>query len=132
MANDTDYLFVYGTLMGDLDNEMSRFLANHSEFVDKGYFYGKLYEVNNFPGSVLGSNTFDKVFGSLYKITNKDHIFNVLDSYEGVEEGLFKRYVIDVYIKNEVVTSWVYLYNQPTNHLKLIVSGDYLNSNVDK
>jgi gamma-glutamylcyclotransferase (GGCT)/AIG2-like uncharacterized protein YtfP len=122
----SDYLFVYGTLMVDADNNMSRFLIKHSEFIEKGYFCGKLYKVNNFPGAVLSDNTSDKVYGSVYKITNKDHVFKVLDAYEGVEENLFKRVIINAFLNPKSISTWVYLYNQPTKHLKLIASGDYL------
>ncbi|MCF7560151.1 gamma-glutamylcyclotransferase [Sabulilitoribacter multivorans] len=125
------YLFVYGTLLQDINNEMSRFLANHSQFVSNGYFNGKLYEVNQYPGAILSDSTTGKVYGSLFKITNSHRVFEVLDVYEGVAEGLFKRAIINTFLPNKTVLSWVYLYNQPTTHLQIITSGDYLNKGDD-
>lgn len=128
---DPHYLFVYGTLLQDTNNEMSRFLSNHSRFVSKGYFNGKLYEVNQYPGAILSDYSRDKVYGSLFKITNIHRVFEVLDEYEGVVEGLFKRTIINAFLPNKTVLSWVYLYNQPITHLQIITSGDYLNKHID-
>jgi hypothetical protein len=43
---DSDYLFVYGTLLKDFDGYMSKFLEKKSDFIGTGYFNGKLFEVS--------------------------------------------------------------------------------------
>lgn len=122
-----NYLFVYGTLLQDFNNTMSRFLAEHAAFVSKGYFIGKLYEVDNFPGAILSDDEAEKVYGSIYKIHDIHKTFEVLDAYEGVTDGLYRRLLVETYLNSgNPVNTWVYIYNQPTNHLKRIPSGNYL------
>lgn len=126
------YLFVYGTLLKDSENEISKFLASHSVFIGKGYFYGKLYQVSWFPGAVLSNNTEERVFGHVFKIDNPNSVFNVLDDYEGIgehylEPRLYQKKIITVFLEDKTeVESWVYLYNHSTENLKQIISGDFL------
>ncbi|MGC1205701.1 MAG: gamma-glutamylcyclotransferase family protein [Flavobacteriaceae bacterium] len=130
---NSTYLFVYGTLLKDIDNEMSRFLASHSVFVSKGYFSGKLYLVDWFPGAILSDDTEDRVFGSIFEIKNPIVVFNVLDDYEGIgkhnpKPHLFNREIITIFLENKTkLKSWVYLYNHSTKNLKRIISGNFLN-----
>lgn len=130
--NSLAHLFVYGTLLKDIDNAMSRFLASHSVFVSKGYFNGKLFLIDWFPGAILTDDNSDRVYGSIFKINNPDLVFNVLDDYEGLGENdpkphLFKKEVITVTLKNNTkMKSWVYLYNHSTANLKRISSGDFM------
>lgn len=127
-----NYLFVYGTLLKDIDNEMSNFLASHSVLMGKGYFYGKLYQVSWYPGAVLSNNASEKVFGMLFKIKNTRTVFKVLDDYEGIgdqyqEPHLYEKKLITAFFEDGTpIETWVYLYNQPIAGLKQIASGDYL------
>lgn len=129
---ESEYLFVYGTLLKDFDSYMSKFLNNNSEFIGSGYFHGKLFEISWYPGAVLSSNPIDKVYGHIFKILNKDKTFQILDDYEGIGEtgehtNEYTRTLIDAFIEsNEILKTWVYIYNGPTTHLKLITSGNYL------
>ena len=127
-AQNKYHLFVYGTLLGGAHNDMSQFLAKHSEYVGKGYFQGRLYQVDWYPAAILSDQSTDKVFGSVYKMTNVPYVLRVLDIYEGVDEGAFKRVLVDVNLDTKTTCNcWVYLYNQPTSNLKQILSGDFLN-----
>lgn len=116
---------------------MSKFLAAHSQFIGKGYFYGKLYQVTWFPGAVLSVNTSSKVYGMVFKIENPEGVFIVLDDYEGIgehypEPQLFKKVFTTAYLEDgTTLKTRVYLYNLPVNGLKQITSGDYLNNSVD-
>ena len=121
------YLFVYGTLLDRVDTDMSRFLSEHSEFIGKGHFRGKLYLASWYPGAILSEDKGDKVFGRIYKLKDEERVFKVLDAYEGVEDGLYSREIIDVYVQDHpIYKSWVYLYNLPITDLKRIASGDFL------
>ena len=130
---DSDYLFVYGTLLKDLDNEMSNFLASQSVFTGKGYFYGELYKVSWYPGAILSNNVSNKVYGMIFKVKNSEVVFKVLDEYEGLGDHqskpyLFKRELITVFIETNIkIKSWVYLYDRPIKNLKKIISGDFIN-----
>ncbi|ULC58463.1 gamma-glutamylcyclotransferase [Flaviramulus sp. BrNp1-15] len=108
---------------------MSQFLASHAQFIGKGYCYGKLYMISWFPGAILSNNTSEKVHGMLFKIKNPETVFKALDDYEGVDEHLFKRVTTTAFVNNKPIPTWVYVYNYPTTHLKLITSGDYLKNN---
>lgn len=128
------YLFVYGTLLQDCNNEMSQFLAKHAEFVGKGFFCGRLYDVDEFPGAVSSTDMSKKVYGSIYKIADQELVFKVLDEYEGIaaeqtDLDLFKRIIVEAYFEaGHTVKTWVYEYNLPTTNLRLIPSGRYLES----
>ena len=127
-----EYLFVYGTLLKDTNNEMSEFLASHSECLVKGFFNGKLYQISWFPGAVLASNPNDKVYGMVFKLKNPHEVFKVLDDYEGIgeqyqEPQLYKREQVTVFLDDKTsLLAWVYLYNLSVSGFKQIVSGNFL------
>lgn len=129
----SDYLFVYGTLLKDFESYMSKFLEKNSEFIGTGYFNGKLFEISWYPGAVLSSVPTDKVFGHIFKILNKEKTFQILDNYEGMRDtsehpNEYKRELIDSYFdSNEPIKTWVYVYIRSIENLKLISSGNYLN-----
>ncbi len=122
-----DYLFVYGTLLQAIDNPMSQFLSKHSQILGKGYFHGKLYDVGAFPAAILSALKTNKVYGTVVEILNPIHTFKVLDNYEGVHEGLYLRKMTPAFLNNQTkIEVWVYIYNNPTENLRLIPSGNYL------
>ncbi len=128
---ESEYLFVYGTLLKDFESDMSKFLGQHSEFVGSGYFNGNLYEISWYPGAVLSDNPNDKVYGHIFKILNAEKTFKVLDDYEGIGDASehaneYNRTLIDAYLdSNRPVKTWVYIYNNSTENLKQITSGNY-------
>ncbi|WNH10752.1 gamma-glutamylcyclotransferase family protein [Thalassobellus suaedae] len=130
---NSDYLFVYGTLQKDMDNDMSKFLSKHAVLVAKGYFHGKLYKVSWFPGAIISSNALDKVYGSVFKLINSETVFKVLDDYEGIGENypkpnLYKKDTVTAYLDNGLtLKTWVYIYNHRVTDLEQIISGDFLN-----
>ncbi|WP_053990812.1 gamma-glutamylcyclotransferase [Mangrovimonas sp. TPBH4] len=129
---ETTYLFVYGTLLKDTGHEMSCFLLEYSQWIGDGYFYGKLFKVENYPGAILSDDSKDKVYGSIYQLSNTIRVFEVLDSYEGIdphstEPDLYKRIKVNTYLEDgSTLLSWVYIYNLDTEHLEQIHSGNYL------
>jgi len=129
----SDYLFVYGTLLQNLDNELSKFLHDNSTIVGKAYFIGKLYKISWFPGAVLSENNSEKVYGTFVKIKDIISVFNILDPYEGFNKrnpksSLFIRQLVTIFDENQQsYKAWVYLYNQKVNEQSRITSGDYLN-----
>ncbi|TXE15033.1 gamma-glutamylcyclotransferase [Seonamhaeicola algicola] len=124
------YLFVYGTLLQNAENEMSAFLKAHATVISKGYFIGQLYKISWFPGAILSNDQTQKVYGTLVKLTK--NVFEVLDDYEDFKpnnpsKSLFIRQKVTVFAKNNrVYNAWVYLYNQNVNPQNRIVSGDFL------
>jgi len=112
---------------------MSKFLDKNSEFVGEGYFIGKLFKVSWYPGAVLSKTPSERVYGHIFKIHDYDKTFKILDDYEGVGDASteypneFRRELIETFLNDgTILRTWVYLYINPTEHLRLIASGDYL------
>lgn len=128
----SDYLFVYGTLQKESQNNMSKYLAEHAELVSRGYIQGKLYKISWFPGVVESENPSDRVYGSLFKISDITNIFKALDDYEGIDytstdPDLYKRMIVSVFLPGtSEIKAWVYFYNQSVANCERIVSGDFL------
>ncbi len=128
-----EYLFVYGTLRRDLGKPTHNLLVNGADFIGNGYLFGKLYEIDNYPGlkiSQYGAKGRDKVFGEIYRLKDLD-IFDVLDDYEECSEKYpepheYKRVKTNIYFDNgDILSAWVYEYNYDTKNLAQIKSGDY-------
>jgi len=131
LPNDPEYLFVYGTLLMDSGHNMAYFLSQHTSSIAEAYFPGKLYEVADYPGATWDEQADTIVKGKLVKLIEPAAIWSSLDRYEGFAaqdpvNSLYIRKVIPVICNNTFVYSWVYLYNQPTDSLEWIPSGDYL------
>lgn len=129
----SNYLFVYGTLLKDLENEMSKFLKRHADFTGKAYLYGMLYQVSWYPGLVLSDDDSQRVYGHVFKLHDTEMVLRVLDDYEGVSDAYpqphqYKRALTTVFIADGTKQdAWVYIYNHSTARLKQITSGNFLN-----
>jgi gamma-glutamylcyclotransferase (GGCT)/AIG2-like uncharacterized protein YtfP len=49
----------------------------------------------------------------------------VLDEFEGVEEGLFRRELVDVKINGKPSKAWAYFYARPVEHSDVLQVGVY-------
>ena len=70
MAEVSNYLFVYGTLLDD-GNPYSVFLKENSSFYQRGKFRGALYNIGNYPGAVFVPAFETYVHGSIYLIGDR-------------------------------------------------------------
>ncbi len=124
------YLFVYGTLQPEFQNPVTQFLLENAEVVGKGFIFGKLYDIGDYPGVIIDNNS--KVFGTIFKVKNEDSVLAILDNYEEVGNNFvspneYFRTKVSVYINDsKALISWVYLYDFPVDALKHITSGSYL------
>jgi gamma-glutamylcyclotransferase (GGCT)/AIG2-like uncharacterized protein YtfP len=127
-----EYVFVYGTLMRNVNNNMSRFLQANARFIGDAYIYGKLYEVNEYPGAIMSIDPSERVCGNIFEIRNVEAVFKALDEYEGIGAGNptcyeYVRTQVTAYLEDHTeITTWFYVYNFSTESLKRIVSGRYL------
>ena len=122
------FLFTYGTLMTAFNNPMAVFLRKNSKFIGKCYFKGLLFDLGHYPGAIYDPYQKSKVHGELYQIDNSNKVFKVLDEYEGIGDfhfDLYKREITPININNEVINAEAYIYNKPSNSLKVIETGDY-------
>lgn len=135
----SNYLFVYGTLRNEYNNEMAKFLRKHADYQEGGLLNGELYDVGSYPAAIFKYTKEAFIHGQIFKMHNREKIFQVLDPYEGIDDELYIRRVCPVkipigtvIINEEEVTQykellcWVYLYNRPVTFLKHVPSGDYM------
>ncbi|SEI85295.1 Uncharacterized conserved protein YtfP, gamma-glutamylcyclotransferase (GGCT)/AIG2-like family [Dyadobacter sp. SG02] len=120
-------LFTYGTLMQGFDNPYARKLRLFSNYIGKGYFNGKLFRVEWYPGALHEPDAPTRVHGEIYQL-NSFEILKELDEYEDVLEdetaSLYVRKVVPARDDQGIVRDcWVYLYNQPVWDLPLIEDG---------
>ena len=84
-------IFVYGTLKRAYSNEFARFLHSNSVYLGEATVKGKLYLMDWYPALILDSNGYN-VYGEVFEIKhNLPEVTEMLDEYEGVEEGLYKK-----------------------------------------
>ena len=126
------YLFVYGTLRKGYPHINAQLLEKSAFYVGHGYTYGKIYEINNYPGLILLPQCKDKVYGDVYDISDDcNNIINLTDEYEGVSNppapnDLYKRVCSQVCIDTYWIEAFTYIFSGETRGLKWIDSGDYL------
>ncbi|MEH0154122.1 gamma-glutamylcyclotransferase family protein [Limibacter armeniacum] len=129
---DSDLLFAYGTLIQEEREPMADFLRKNGAYLARGYFNGKLYEIDGYPGARVSNDSEHKVYGSIFKLgENKEEVLLELDRYEGVTgEGEHKneytRELVEIHTPRKNYHCWVYLYNWDIEEKKRITSGDYL------
>jgi gamma-glutamylcyclotransferase (GGCT)/AIG2-like uncharacterized protein YtfP len=125
-----DLLFIYGTLL-IADNEFAVYLNNNSVLISKGKIQGKLYDVGCYPALIIGDIGNYEVSGCICKLNDAEKVLAMLDPYEGIgpdedAPNLYERLLQPVATADGDVLCWVYIYNQPVDGLKEIISGDYL------
>ncbi len=117
------YLFVYGTLKKDFDNTGTRMLKKYADLVATGKINAVLYQVANYPGSVISHEPSAWVEGEVYLLNQNEAILNMLDEYEGFAphdpvHSEFIRSTIPIYLSDgRCLTGWVYLFNRPVSNL---------------
>jgi gamma-glutamylcyclotransferase (GGCT)/AIG2-like uncharacterized protein YtfP len=132
MTQNPDYLFVYGTLRPPFTNSSAMFLRQNSQFVSEVTFAGLLFDLGNYPGAIYQADAETRVQGTLYNIgAKKSTLLDYLDDYEGTGSDYpvpheYVRSVIPVWLDNDWVDCWIYLFNLSTNGKLAIASGDYV------
>ena len=102
----THCLFVYGTLKrtGNRSTFLQAFRHRPARAI------GRLYDLPaGYPALGPGKET---VFGELYEGL-PESLLTVLDTYEGISEGLFRRREVAVRVDTERIQAWVYWMDDP-------------------
>lgn len=111
---------------------MHQLLAQHSRFIGKARYQGRLYQVDYYPGAVPSHNSTDQVMGELYQLLQPDLLLPELDNYEECSPQFaspheYRRELQNIRLDNgNIVIAWVYVYNRNTDGLTLIQTGDFL------
>ncbi|MFT4760950.1 MAG: gamma-glutamylcyclotransferase (GGCT)/AIG2-like uncharacterized protein YtfP [Paraglaciecola sp.] len=123
-------LFVYGTLLLNIESDIANFLKSNAEFVGEGYLFGQLFDLGYYPGAIFRKDISSQVYGHVFELNQPSSTLPILDEYEAVGEqfGQYKEYVrekVPIEIEGEEILCWVYLYALPTDDFPLIGSGNY-------
>lgn len=128
-------LFVYGTLLGESGTIASEYLYRHSRTIAYGFFLGKLFQLEGYPGAVYGfgkSGTYP-VYGAIMELDDPETVLAELDKYEETgpsfpEPHEFIRGRIPIHSDKagQMLDCWVYLYNHETAGLTEIPGGRYI------
>jgi gamma-glutamylcyclotransferase (GGCT)/AIG2-like uncharacterized protein YtfP len=131
MIEESNFLFVYGTLREGAGHSAHRLLEKGAKLIGRAHMSGRLYEVDGYPGAVWSEAGDDQVVGELYQLLEADPLLATLDDYEEAGENYpepreYQRCRVTVEREDKTkVDAWCYLYNRPTSGLKRITSGDW-------
>lgn len=121
------YLFVYGTLKrgGKAHKRLRK--DDGIRFKASGRIRADLYRLQDedYPGAVLTSAPNRFVKGDLFVLQDPQRALRDLDEFEGVDEGLFRRGLVDVWSQGRRVKAWAYLYARPLAAAEVIPTGVY-------
>lgn len=129
---NSNFIFIYGTLLSSLNHPMHNVLEKYAELEGEGHIQAKLYDLGRYPGVMMSGNPSDRVKGEIYKISDGEKLFSLLDHYEGCSDNFpephqYLRRVVQVQADDgSMIDAWVYLYNWDSDGHRYIESGDYL------
>lgn len=129
----SNYLFVYGSLLSGFKNPAYEYITRYFELIGPATTNGTLYDLGNYPAAVPDESG-RSIIGELYKIRNTNQLSYAiaqLDGYEGLnpeagEIPNYKRAISIVSCNKEQVEAWVYWFNHAIAHYPVIASGDVL------
>lgn len=128
--DNSNYIFVYGSLMGSIQSGIAKKLHAGAEFVGEGYVQGQLFDLGQYPGLIIWEGD-SWVKGHVFQMADPAALIPFLDAYEDINWGQpdlseYWRAMVEVKVADAYFDCWAYLYNQPTDQLSLIPDGDYL------
>lgn len=129
ISEDSNLLFVYGSLMRGMERADFLNAAHKARFLSTGVTPGTLYHLGAFPAMKEGNNG-SLVHGEIYELVDAQTLFDTLDLIEGYwpeqpERSLYVRKLVAIVTPEGEKKAWAYLLNLPFENLKAIPSGDY-------
>jgi gamma-glutamylcyclotransferase (GGCT)/AIG2-like uncharacterized protein YtfP len=133
MSQETNLLFVYGTLLtrarGELGADMRARLKTESTSLGEATIPGRLFSLGTFPVMLAPAAPSDTVHGEVLRLAAPESVFVWLDPYEGItpghkREGEYERVRRAVRLASgEEMVAWVYLYVADATNAPPIPSG---------
>lgn len=126
-------IFVYGTLMDGLIQEVLPGIERYVKRKKKGKINARLFDLGEYPAARRTRLPNKVVYGLLYELDPKQ-VENVLDKMDDYEEYDPKKKNNSLYIRKLTPVimesggldkAWVYWYNKPVNAGDEIKTGDY-------
>jgi gamma-glutamylcyclotransferase (GGCT)/AIG2-like uncharacterized protein YtfP len=131
-----DYLFAYGTLAEIHPPQKIATTVKRLKYVGDGFIFGRLYDLGEYPGAILESESRNKVFGKIFEVPPDRTVLKRLDGYEGFDplrpaRSLFiRRRTTLSRCDQPPLTGWVYEYNGSVNSQLVIKGGHYAKGSV--
>lgn len=124
-------LFVYGSLMGEIQSPIANYLKSNSAFLGEGTVQGTLLDLGHYPGLIYDKLATSRVVGHIFQLNQVEEMLIHLDHYECVGEAFespnqYRREIVQVQKEGKIINCWAYVYNLPFEGLKIIDSGNYL------
>ncbi|MEE6187162.1 hypothetical protein PIECOFPK_00290 [Mycovorax composti] len=130
MSTQSEYLFVYGSLLSGFKSPAYEYIARYFNLVGTATVVGTIYDMGTFP---VGTphDTGRLIKGELYKIRNLKELsfaFAQLDDYEGMfvdeeeeYDNNYARALTEATLETgEKVTTWVYWYYKEAKDLPIL------------
>jgi len=110
-------------------NAQAQYFHQAASFLGPARWQGRLYLVSYYPGAVPSELTEDIVHGELWTLTDPQTLA-LLDQYEecSPHDPLpheYTRSIETVWLGEQVLNAWVYIYKRDTSGLKQIASGNF-------
>lgn len=127
----SEYLFVYGTLISEYAPPEIEETVKKLKYIGDGFVYGRLYDLGEYPGAILGNSAKTKIFGRIYQLPTDTDVLQKLDEYEEfyphrLHKNLFVRKKTTVFLdEGKKIKAWIYEYNQEIDSTQVIESGNY-------
>ena len=130
---DSDFIFVYGLLKSNFENEAAAVLQANCKLIGEGYISGYLYDLGDYPGAIYDETSPHMVYVEVFKILqNKEKMMQFLDEFEGVgpqydQPNEYKREILTVCTSVGELCAFCYVFNRNPGGFKLLEGGRYQN-----
>ena len=133
MSIPSHNLFVYGSLRSGFRNPAYEYLTRYFTYIGEALVKGKFFDNNTSPVAVPSEEE-HFILGELYSMHSPlefSWAFEQLDDYEGIntvagQHALYRRALVEVYLKGEKTEAWIYWYNGDVTGLRPIENGDVM------
>ena len=107
-------MFVYGTLLLNIQSSIATFLKENAQFVGEGYLFGHLFDLGHYFGAVFQKEASTSIYGHVFKLKNPNYSLPILDKYEAVGEQSsqskeYAREIVPIKLEGEIISCWVYV-----------------------
>lgn len=140
METQSNFLFVYGSLLSGFKSPAYEYLSKYFKLIGEGWVNGTIYDMGTYPvGTSIDTGRI--IRGELYEVNNhreQSFVMAQLDDYEGMhpdegEDTYYRREIVKVNCKTgSEVEAWIYWYNKDISNQPILESDNLKDYLVDK